>query len=101
MHFIKIKKIKKTETEPVYHITVQKNHNFFANKLCVHNCNYRGEAKVILYNASSIDYRVSVGDRVAQMVIMEIPKVIMYRVDDFEDLEQTDRGNNGFGSTGV
>lgn len=58
---------------------------------------YRGEVKVCLHNASSDFYNINCGDRVAQLLIQEIPILTLYEV---EELDSTDRGSGGFGSTG-
>lgn len=61
---------------------------------------YHGEVKVILYNASPDEnFIYAAGDRIAQLIIqkVELPEIIP--VDSFE--EKTDRGEGGFGSTGV
>lgn len=63
------------------------------------DCDYRGPIGVILLNTSGSEgFIIGSGDRIAQMVIA--PAV---RVDVFEatDLDLTDRGEGGFGSTGV
>lgn len=57
---------------------------------------YRGEVKVILH--SSIRYTVVKGDRIAQLMIVPVPDVEFEIVD---ELPEADRGNNGFGSTGL
>lgn len=58
---------------------------------------YRGEIKVILINHGSMTYEVQAGDRIAQLVVSEIPIVDIYegKLDD-----ETGRGAGGFGSTG-
>jgi dUTP pyrophosphatase len=58
---------------------------------------YRGEIKVILLNTSTAPYDVSVGDRIAQMIVMVTPQVHFQRVD---SLPESDRGDSGFGSSG-
>lgn len=56
---------------------------------------YRGNIKVILKNISQDPYKIERGDRIAQLVI--VPVVLC----DFEDIwNDTERGTNGFGSTG-
>lgn len=61
---------------------------------------YRGEVKVVLFNHSDNDFKVQIGDRIAQIIIERIytgnPKETTYN-----DLQQTDRGADGFGSSGV
>ena len=59
---------------------------------------YRGEVKVILINHSKIDFKIKKGDRIAQIVIA---KYEVHKICEVEDLDETDRGKNGFGSTGV
>ena len=58
---------------------------------------YRGEVAVIMYNGGSAPYRVRRGDRIAQMVICRLPEV---RLEQFDELTESDRGTGGFGSTG-
>ena len=59
---------------------------------------YRGNVGVILFNHADKDFEVKKGDRVAQMILERIttPEVV-----EVEDLEATERGAGGFGSTGV
>jgi len=59
---------------------------------------YRGEVKVILCNLGKEEFKVERGMRVAQMVICPLVEVNL-RVSD--DLDSTERGAGGFGSTGV
>lgn len=56
---------------------------------------YRGNIKIILKNIGDEPYRIERGDRVAQLVIM--PVLLCGFVDSWND---TERGTNGFGSTG-
>lgn len=58
---------------------------------------YTGSIVVKLYNNSGDDYLVSKGDKISQLVILPIIKPYLKLVDDLED---TSRGDNGFGSTG-
>lgn len=58
---------------------------------------YRGEIKVILKNNTDEDFLVSAFDRVAQIVIIKIFEGGVVKV---ESLDSTQRGANGFGSTG-
>lgn len=59
---------------------------------------YRGNVGVILFNHGKEDFEVKVGDRVAQLILEQImtPEVV-----ECEDLDETERGAGGFGSTGV
>lgn len=59
---------------------------------------YRGELKVILVNTSNIPFFVKKGDRIAQLVIA--PVVLCDPVE-VEEFDETERGEKGFGSTGV
>lgn len=59
---------------------------------------YRGEVGVIVYNAGKETLHISRGDKIAQMVISEVPEVHVEIVD---HLDESDRGENGFGSTGL
>lgn len=59
---------------------------------------YRGEIKVILANHTDLDYNISMGDKIAQLVIQE---VIEARFIEVQELEESDRGKGGFGSTGT
>ena len=58
---------------------------------------YTGSIVVKLYNHSGYDYEVNAGDKISQLVILPIVKPTLEVV---ESLEETDRGNNGFGSSG-
>jgi dUTP pyrophosphatase len=69
-----------------------------ANCVGVIDSDYRGEIIVGLKNTSNEPFLVSNGDRIAQMVITgcELPEPLLS-----EDLNETQRGGGGFGSTGV
>lgn len=58
---------------------------------------YRGELMVILLNTSKEDFAIKKGDRIAQAVIKEILQADFAVVD---ELDSTERGTGGFGSTG-
>lgn len=58
---------------------------------------YRGEIKVPLINHGSEDFVIARGDRIAQMVIARVEQVELAEVTSLDD---TARGNGGFGSTG-
>jgi dUTP pyrophosphatase len=58
---------------------------------------YRGEVRVLLINHGSEPVVFQAGDRIAQLVIVPVPEVEVIEVDDLDD---TSRGENGFGSTG-
>lgn len=62
------------------------------------DCGYVGEIKVIMYNTSKEDFHVGAGMKIAQMVVSYLPKVQFLEVC---ALSTTERGSNGFGSTGI
>lgn len=59
---------------------------------------YRGEVMVILFNFSKNIFSIKKGDRIAQAVLSQIFRANMVLS---ESLDDTERGNNGFGSTGI
>ena len=59
---------------------------------------YRGECKVILINHGKEAFAIQRGERIAQMVIAAHAHIAW---DERENLEETERGGGGFGSTGV
>ncbi|MGB2224998.1 MAG: dUTP diphosphatase [Polaribacter sp.] len=62
------------------------------------DADYRGEIGVILVNLSNEDFEVKDGERIAQLVIAKHEQIEWVRVG---ELNETDRGTGGFGSTGV
>ncbi|MFV9875982.1 MAG: dUTP diphosphatase [Rickettsiales endosymbiont of Dermacentor nuttalli] len=62
------------------------------------DADYRGEIKVILINLGQEDIIISHGMRIAQMVISPI---ILVKFEVSDNLEETERGEGGFGSTGL
>ena len=61
------------------------------------DCHYRGEVKIILINMGREAFEVKRGDRIAQMVIQRVESA---RVEVVDELDDTTRGEGGFGSTG-
>ena len=59
---------------------------------------YQGELMVPAWNRSEDDFKISSGDRIAQMVIAPVIQANFELVDEFE---KTERGEKGFGSSGV
>mmetsp|Transcript_46458 Transcript_46458/g.86862 ORF Transcript_46458/g.86862 Transcript_46458/m.86862 type:complete len:480 (+) Transcript_46458:62-1501(+) len=59
---------------------------------------YRGEVGVVLFNHGQEDFHVAPGDRIAQLILQ---KISMADCREVESLEETQRGDGGFGSTGV
>ena len=62
------------------------------------DADYRGEIKVILINLGQETFKVEKGLRIAQMVVCPIVQAQLKEVD---DLNETERGKGGFGSTGA
>jgi dUTP pyrophosphatase len=66
------------------------------------DCDYQGEICVILYNAGSDVFYVEPGSRIAQAVINKLPDVQLFETTTMDLFnEETERGQNGFGSTGT
>lgn len=68
-----------------------------ANKVGVIDSDYRGEIKVALYNQSGQKKLVKNGERIAQIVIAPF---LVPEFTEVSELDETDRGEGGFGSTG-
>lgn len=62
------------------------------------DADYRGNVGVILFNHGKEDFKVQAGDRIAQLILerIETPEVVVVA-----SLDETERGANGFGSTGL
>ncbi len=69
-----------------------------ANKVGVVDSDYRGEVMVALHNHSAVEQKVAVGERIAQLVVTPFLRVDFAEADALED---TVRGEGGFGSTGT
>lgn len=61
------------------------------------DAHYTGSIRVCLFNHSDFEYRVNAGDKIAQLVIVPC---MLPRLELVDSMEKTDRGDNGFGSTG-
>lgn len=61
------------------------------------DCDFRGEVKILLINLSNEPFTIKNGERVAQMVISKHEQIEFISA---EELGNTERGSNGFGSTG-
>lgn len=59
---------------------------------------YRGNIGVVMFNFSDKDFEVKVGDRIAQLILINISTPEIKKVD---SLDESERGDNGFGSTGL
>ncbi|MBR6794062.1 MAG: dUTP diphosphatase [Clostridia bacterium] len=68
-----------------------------ANKVGVIDADYRGEVLVALYNQSGVPQVVEQGERIAQLVLLPAPQAEFLEA---ESLNDTDRADGGFGSTG-
>lgn len=62
------------------------------------DADYRGEIGVILVNLSNEDFTIVNGERIAQLVIAKHERAVWQEV---QELGETERGEGGFGSTGV
>lgn len=62
------------------------------------DCGYTGSIKAVLFNHSGKDYIVEKGQKITQLVIMPI---ITPELELTDSMEETERGNGGFGSTGM
>jgi dUTP pyrophosphatase len=62
------------------------------------DADYRGEIGVILINLSDTEFKIESGDRICQMVIQKIEQPEMIEV---SVLDETERGDGGFGHTGT
>jgi dUTP pyrophosphatase len=61
------------------------------------DADYRGEIKVILANLSNEDFTINDGERICQMIVAKHERVEWVEVD---ELDETERGDGGFGHTG-
>lgn len=68
-----------------------------ANKVGVIDSDYRGNIMVALYNQSNETKVIASGDRIAQMIIQPVTQ---FEFNEVNELSDTMRGENGFGSTG-
>jgi dUTP pyrophosphatase len=59
---------------------------------------FTGQISVILFNHSKVPYKICIGDKIAQLVVCQ---VILSKFEIVDELAHTDRGNNGFGSSGI
>lgn len=70
----------------------------FKNTPATIDSDYRGEIRALFYNQGKTNYRIRVGDRVCQGKFNKVNQVFFMVVD---GLSETERGEGGFGSTGV
>lgn len=62
------------------------------------DADYRGPVGVLIRNSGGIHFHIKKGDRIAQMIIQQVPSITLVEV---TELSNTDRGAGGFGSSGV
>jgi len=62
------------------------------------DADYRGPVGVVMFNHSDVDYQIRRGDRIAQLII---EKIETPEIQEINKLEDTVRGESGFGSTGT
>jgi dUTP pyrophosphatase len=72
--------------------------NFLDIGAGVIDVDYRGEIKVLIFNHSNTDFKINIGDRIAQMIPERRNKVNIELTD---NLDSTERNEGGFGSTGI
>ena len=68
-----------------------------ANGVGVIDSNYRGEICVLLHNTTEALFKIKAGERIAQIAIN---RVISFDMEVVTELDETLRGDNGFGSSG-
>ena len=81
-------------------VTLRSGHGFKRDLLChvgIIDSDYRGEIAVKVFNMGNADQLIEEGERFAQLTILNHPFMYPMRVD---SLDETERGENGFGSTG-
>ena len=61
------------------------------------DADYRGTIGVIMHNTDDVKYYIDKGDKIAQMVITRVP---ITELEEVEVLDETERGEKGFGSSG-
>ena len=69
-----------------------------ANCVGIIDSDYRGEIKIVIHNDSEEIQKITPGERVAQLVLQ---KYIPMSFQEVDELDETTRGEGGFGSTGM
>ena len=72
--------------------------NFLDIGAGVIDVDYRGEIKVLIFNHNNTDFKINIGDRIAQMIPERRNKV---NIELTNNLDSTERNEGGFGSTGI
>jgi dUTP pyrophosphatase len=78
--------------------SISKTDHFLRNSVGVIDSGYRGEIKLRMSLPALGEKQYKVGEKIGQLVIIKLPCVDIEEVD---DLSETDRGDGGFGSTGI
>ncbi len=73
--------------------------NFIDVGAGVVDSDYRGPVNVVLFNFSKNDFVINKGDRIAQLILEKI--ALIDEIIEFDNLDETVRGQGGFGSTGI
>lgn len=77
--------------------SISKKDHFLRNSVGVIDSGYRGEIKLRMSVPESDEQGYRIGDKVGQLMLIELPWV---QIKEVEELTETDRGEGGFGSTG-
>jgi dUTP pyrophosphatase len=62
---------------------------------------YSGEVKAIVFNTNNHEFKITKGMKIAQAVLCPVINGKFVMIDEVNDLNETDRKDNGFGSTGI
>jgi len=73
----------------------------FMNCVGTIDADYRGEIKLIIHNHGDAPFEIKKYDRIGQMVLGVVPRLVLEPVSSVDELTPTERGSGGFGSTGV
>jgi dUTP pyrophosphatase len=65
------------------------------------DCGYTGEVKVIIFNTNNASVTIPKGMKIGQAVLCPVVNGKFVKFEEVNKLEEKDRGNNGFGSTGI
>jgi len=100
MKTTKIKKITLSKKQ-TYDITVSNNHNFFCNNHLIHNCGYTGEIQVIIFNTNNTTVTIPKKTKIGQAVLCPVVNGNFVNFERVDKVDDKDRSDNGFGSTGI
>ena len=71
------------------------------NTVGVIDADYRGDIRLYVHRFEAEEDIIDIGKKVAQLIILPVCPFPIEQVGSLEDLSETERGSNGFGSTGV